>query len=58
MKIKLHMWNIKCNYKRNESDTACYLCRKEKSTTEHVMVCHERHNAYNIFNKNENDWEK
>ena len=29
MKIRLHMWNTKCNYKKSESDTTCPLCRTE-----------------------------
>ena len=33
MKIRLHMWNTKSNYKRNDSDTSP-LCRTE-GTTEH-----------------------
>ena len=27
IKTRLHMWNTKCNYKRNESDTICLLCK-------------------------------
>ena len=27
IKIRLHMWNTKCNYKRNESDTKRLLCK-------------------------------
>ena len=38
MKIRLHMWNTKCNYNRNESDTICPFCRTEKDTTEHILV--------------------
>ena len=56
MKIRLHMWNTKCNYKRNESDTACPLCRIE-DTTEHIMVCQEENNTY-LLDENEKDWEK
>ena len=53
MKIRLHMRNTKRNYKRNESDTACPLCRREEDTTEHIMVCQERNNTYNLLDKNE-----
>ena len=38
------MWNTKCNYKRNESDTTCPLCKTEEDTTEHIMVCKEGNN--------------
>ena len=52
------MCNTKCNYKRNESDTACPLCKTEEDTTEHIMVCQEGNNAYNSLDENEKDWDK
>ena len=57
MKIRLHMWNTKWNYKRKKSDT-CPLCRTEEDTTEHIMVSQEGHNTYNLLDENEKDWEK
>ena len=51
------MWNKKCNVK-NESDTACLLCKTEEDTPEHIMVCQERNNTYNLLDENEKDWEK
>ena len=41
IKIRLHMWNTKCNYERNESDTTCPLCKTEGDTTVHIMVRQE-----------------
>ena len=58
IKIRLHMWNTKCNYKRNESHTTCPLCKTEEDTTEHIMVCQEGNNMYNLLDENEKDWEK
>ena len=52
------MCNTKCNYKRNESDTACPLCKTGEDTTEHIMVCQEGNNTYNLLDENEKDWEK
>ena len=52
------MWNTKFNYKRNESDTTCLLCKTEEDTTEHMMVCHEGNNTYNLLDGNEKDWGK
>ena len=43
IKIRLPMWNTKCNYKRNELDTTCPLCKTDEDTTEHIMVCQEGH---------------
>ena len=58
MKIRLHMRNTKCSYKRNESDTTCSLCRTEEDTTEHIMVCQGGSNTYNLLTENEKDWKK
>ena len=52
------MCNTKCNYKRNESDTACPLCKTEEDTTEHIMVCQEGNNMYNSLDEKEKDWDK
>ena len=37
IKIRLHMWQVKCNCKRDNTDTKCQLCQKSKDTTEHVL---------------------
>ena len=58
IKIRLHMWNTKCNYKRNELDTTCPLCKTEEDTTEHITICQEGNNTYNLLDENEKDWEK
>ena len=58
MKTRLHMRNTKCNYKRNESDTTCPLCRTEEDSTEHILVCLEGNNTYNLLDENEKDWER
>ena len=52
------MWNTKCNYKRNESDTTCPLCKTEEENIEDIMVCQEGNNTYNLLDENEKDWEK
>ena len=54
IKIRLHMWNKKCNVK-NESDTTCLLCKTEEDTPEHIMVCQERNNTNNLLDENEKD---
>ena len=28
IKIRLHMWQVSCNYKRDNTDTKCLLCKK------------------------------
>ena len=57
MRNRLHMWNTKCNYKKNVSDTTCPLCRTEEDITEHTMVYQEE-NTYNLLDENEKNWEK
>ena len=52
------MWNTKCNHKRNESGTACPLCKTEEGNAEHIMVCQEGNNMYNLLHENEKDWKK
>ena len=37
IKIRLHMWQVNCNYKRDNTDTKCPLCQKH--TTERVLEC-------------------
>ena len=39
IKITLHMWQVNCNYKRNNTDTKCPLCKKSEDTAEHVLEC-------------------
>ena len=58
IKIRLHMWNTKCNDKRNESETTSLLCKAEEDTTEHTVVCQEGNNIYNLLDENEKNWEK
>ena len=41
IKIRLHMWQVNYNYKRNNTDTKCPLCKKSEDTTEHVLECEE-----------------
>ena len=53
IKIRLHMWNMKCN-KRSDTSPLC----KIKDTTEHIMVCQEGNNTYNVLDKNGEDWQK
>ena len=58
IKIRLPMWNTKCNYKRNQSDTTCPLCKTEEDNIVDIMVCQEGNNTYNLLDKNEKNWEK
>ena len=39
LKIRLHMWDVKKNYSKNDTDTIFPICRKEEDATEHVLDC-------------------
>ena len=39
IKIRLHMWQVNCNYKRDKIGTKCPLCQKSEHTNEHVLEC-------------------
>ena len=41
IKTRLHMWHMNCNYKRDNTDTKCPLCKKSEDTTGHVLECEE-----------------
>ena len=40
--VKLHMMNLKNNFKNKEEDDECRFCHKEKETTEHIMLACQR----------------
>ena len=51
-KIRLYMWNTKCNYKRNESDT------RFPHTTEHMVIAsQEGNNTYILLIGNKKYWD-
>ena len=37
LKIRLHMWELRKNYSKNDTDTTCPICRNKEDTTEHVL---------------------
>ena len=39
IKIRLHMQDLKNNYKKEEEQPLCPLCEIEKDTTEHALRC-------------------
>ena len=39
IKIRLHMWDLRNNYKKEDEQALCPLCELENDTTEHVLKC-------------------
>ena len=39
IKIRLHMWELKNNYPREEEDKKCPIFNQKEDTTEHVLEC-------------------
>ena len=58
IKIRLHMWQVNCNYKRDNTDTKCPLRQKSEDTTEHVLEC-EKSKKFTLSKENsKEEWEE
>ena len=58
IKIRLHMWQVNCNQKRDNTDTKCPLCQKSEDTTEHVLE-YEKAKKFTLSKENsQGEWEE
>ena len=58
IKIRLHMWQVSCNYKRDNTDTKCSLCKKLEDTVKHVLEC-EKDKKFALSKENsKGEWEE
>ena len=39
MLLRLHMWEVQMNYKKETESVLCLLCERKEDTTEHVIEC-------------------
>ena len=39
MLIRLHMWEVRMNYKKDSENVMWPICNKEEDTAEHVLEC-------------------
>ena len=39
MLVRLHMWEVQMNYKKEVESVLCLLCERKEDTTEHVIEC-------------------
>ena len=51
IKQRLHMWQVNCSYKRDNTDTKFPLCKKSEDTTEHVLE-YEKANRLTLSKEN------
>ena len=60
LKIRLHMWEVRKKYQKNDTDTICPICRKEEDTTEHVLDCEVelKKRKHTIGSSNINHWKQ
>ena len=56
VKIRLHMWELKKNYPREEEDSKFPLCNQKEDTTEHVLECQTAETVYKIRDNTPNQW--
>ena len=56
VKIRLHMWELKKNYPREEEDSKCPRCNQKEDTTEHVLECQTTETVYKIRDNTPNQW--
>ena len=48
IQIRLHMWEVKANYRRKSLDSRCPMCQSELATTEHVLKCNKGNKKFNL----------
>ena len=60
IKIRLHMWDLKKNYKKEEEQSLCPLCEIEEDTTKHLIKCGRatERKQKNIKNNTEEEYEE
>ena len=58
IKIRLHVWQVSCNYKRDKTDIKCPLCKKSEDTIEHVLK-YEKAKQFTLSKeKSKVEWEE
>ena len=55
IKIRLHMWQQKKNYPREE-DTKCPIWNQKEDTTKHVLECQTAETVYKIRDNTPIQW--
>ena len=59
LKIRLNMWQLKMNYKKNEDqDLKCPRCKIKEDTTEHVLECYSKLKSETLKDNGIGHWEE
>ena len=58
MKTRLHMWELKANYGRQNLDNRCLMCQPEENTTEHALECNKGDKKFNLNYERGKEWRK
>ena len=58
IKSRLHTWELKKNYPREEEDMKCPICNQKEDTTEHVLECQTAKTVYRIRDNTPNQCAK
>ena len=56
MKMRLHMWELKANYGRQNLDNRCLMCQPEEDTTEHALECNKGDKKFNLNDERGKEW--
>ena len=56
IKIRLHMWELKKNYPREEEGKKCPICNQKEDITEHVLERQTTEKEYKIRDNTPNQW--
>ena len=56
MKMRLHMWELKANYGRQNLDNRCLMCQAEADTTEHALECNKGDKKFNLNDERGKEW--
>ena len=56
--IRLHIWQVNCNYKRDNTETKFQLCEKSEDATEHVLECEKAKKLTLSKENSKEEWEE
>ena len=58
IKIRLHKWQVRCNYKSDNTNTKCPLYKKSEDTIEHVQEWEKDKNFILSKENSKGEWEE